>query len=246
MIKYLLNFVYAKASDLIYPALRPAIFHILDEYLISSPAHNLNLVRVADAIATQQSAQFIIEQMPLAKDLIKQEGLLRFALDNAIIEGLYLEFGVWKGSTIRYIAERAGQTIYGFDSFTGVEKQWTYRHDMKHFDLGGQPPINLPSNVELVVGYFEDTLPVFVVTHNQPIRFLHVDSDIYDSATTILSNLSQNIVSGSIIVFDNYFNYPTWQQHEHKAFREFTDRFAKQYEYIGFASTHLSVAVRIC
>ena len=49
--------------------------------------------------------------------------------------------------------------------------------------------------------------------------FLHIDSDLYSSARTVLFLLHEQIVSGTIIEFDEYFNYPNWKQHEYKAFQ---------------------------
>src|SRR3712207_9470534 len=55
----------------------------------------------------------------------------------------------------------------------------------------------------------------------QPVAFLHADCDLYSSTKCILGNLGNRLVSGSIIVFDEYFNYPGWEQHEFRAFSEF-------------------------
>ena len=56
-----------------------------------------------------------------------------------------------------------------------------------------------------------------------PVAFIHVDCDLYSSTKTIFSLLSDRIVPGTIILFDEYFNYPNWQQHEYKALQEFVD-----------------------
>jgi len=240
------KYISLKITNLIVPILLPAVWSILDQYLLSCPKQNIDITRAARLISAVQSAQFFMERMPLAKNLRTQEDLLSFALENATIEGLCLEFGVWKGRTIKLIAKQAAQTVYGFDSFMGVDSEWTSDQDMRHFSLSGEIPNDLPTNVELVVGYFKDTLSTFITEHNQPVRFMHIDSDIYESARTILQNLYQNIVLGTIIVFDNYLNYPTWQQHEHKAFEEFTNKYNMGFKYIGFASHHHSVCIQIC
>jgi hypothetical protein len=48
-----------------------------------------------------------------------------------------------------------------------------------------------------------------------------------------------------VIVFDEYLNYPGWQQHEHRAVAEFIAATGRRYEYLAFASNEFSVAVRI-
>ena len=43
-------------------------------------------------------------------------------------------------------------------------------------------------------------------------------------------------------MFDEYLNYPGWQQHEHKAFAEFIARTGRRYRYLGFASSQFAVS----
>jgi hypothetical protein len=52
-------------------------------------------------------------------------------------------------------------------------------------------------------------------------------------------------VPGSILVFDDYFNYIGWRNHIHRAFREFVEALGIRYRYLTFASSHCSVAVTI-
>jgi hypothetical protein len=46
-------------------------------------------------------------------------------------------------------------------------------------------------------------------------------------------------------VFDEYFNYPGWQQHEFKAWQEFVAASGLSYEYLGLVRNNQQVAVRI-
>jgi hypothetical protein len=50
-------------------------------------------------------------------------------------------------------------------------------------------------------------------------------------------------VPGTIILFDEYFNYPNWEVHEYKAFQEFVTKYGVKYRYLAFARQQ--VAVRI-
>ena len=74
---------------------------------------------------------------------------------------------------------------------------------------------------------------------------LHVDSDLYSSAVTVLNTLNHQLVEGTVIVFDEYMNYPGWQLDEFKAWQEFVSKNNIKYEYIGYVSKHQKVAVRI-
>ena len=75
-------------------------------------------------------------------------------------------------------------------------------------------------NVVLHKGWFDETVPDFAETHKEAIAFMHVDSDIYSSAKTIFTHLGDRIVPGTVIQFDEYFNYPGWKNHEYKGFQE--------------------------
>lgn len=52
-------------------------------------------------------------------------------------------------------------------------------------------------------------------------------------------------MSGTIIVFDEYFNYPGWQEGEYKAFYEFINETNLKFEYIGYVEISEQVAVKI-
>jgi hypothetical protein len=73
--------------------------------------------------------------------------------------------------------------------------------------------------------------------------FLHVDCDLYSSTKTILESLSDRIVAGTVIVFDEYFNYPNWRSHEHKAFREFVAAKRAAFRYIGYSFRQVAVVM---
>ena len=99
----------------------------------------------------------------------------------------------------------------------------------------------------LVKGFFEQSLPDFLSTcDKKAAAFMHIDCDLYSATKTVLERLAPLLVEGTIIVFDEYFNYPGWQQGEFKAFAEFIDsqeRFG--YDYIGYIRNGGQVAVRL-
>ena len=90
--------------------------------------------------------------------------------------------------------------------------------NVTRFDRGGALPA-VPSNVELVAGWFEDTLPSFLQRpeiKGRPAAFVHVDGDLYSSAWTVLRELSAvgAIVPGTVLVFDELLHYPGWESNE--------------------------------
>ena len=67
-------------------------------------------------------------------------------------------------------------------------------------------------NVELHVGYFDDTLPAFVeklgddekksrAAWPRQLRFLHVDCDLFSSTSTVFFWLGSRLAAGSVVVF---------------------------------------------
>jgi hypothetical protein len=57
--------------------------------------------------------------------------------------------------------------------------------------------------------------------------------------------LGSKIVVGSVIVFDEYFNYDGWENGEFLAFKEFVESNAIRYDYLTYNSKHEQVAVVI-
>jgi hypothetical protein len=63
--------------------------------------------------------------------------------------------------------------------------------------------------------------PVPNLPPHLPIALLHIDCDLYSSTKTIFELLSDRIVPGTVIVFDELVNYPAFKKHEVLAFYEF-------------------------
>ncbi|GAB4157819.1 MAG: hypothetical protein Tsb009_34970 [Planctomycetaceae bacterium] len=152
--------------------------------------------------------------------------------DWITVDGLWMEFGVYEGTTLNILAGFTQQTIYGFDSFQGLPEDWRAGKEQGRYSLHGQLP-QVKGNVQLIPGWFEETLPEFLNRHSEPIAFVHIDCDLYSSTRTILSALKNRFVPGSVIVFDELFNYPGYEQHELKAFYEFLRETEIECEWIG-------------
>ncbi|MBS1717992.1 MAG: class I SAM-dependent methyltransferase [Armatimonadetes bacterium] len=210
-----------------------------------SPApRQFNYETLAWLSASWDSAQYMINHMGLASNLEQCDRLIDFSLGHCSVEGLILEFGVFTGRSLVQIAKSvAPRTAHGFDSFEGLPEDWTYFQKQGRFSLEGQIPDFGEPNIECHKGWFDQTLAPFLAENSGPIRFLHIDSDLYSSAKTVLDALKDRIVPGTVILFDEYLNYPGWQQHEYKAWQEHVASQNLKYEYIGFASMDYSVAV---
>jgi len=170
--------------------------------------------------------------------------LLRFAMGEAKGAGLVLEFGVRRGTSITVLAGVAGQQVYGFDSFEGLPQSWG-SEPAGVLTTGAALP-EVPANVSLHAGWFEDILEPFLAAHPGPVRLVNVDSDIYSSARFVLSRLKDRIVPGTVLVFDEFIGNRTWAEDEFKAFAEFVAETGVAWRVIALAPFTKQVAVVVC
>ena len=213
----------------------------LQRTLIGLKTDSFDLDFTARRLAAESSANYLVENMRQAQKFDTDYDLHEAVRDWVTIEGHRLEFGVATGRTIRHWARLwPDHTIHGFDSFEGLPETWLWNIRRGHFK---QQLPDVPANVQLHVGWFNHTLPRWSLTG--PVAFLHIDSDLYSSAQYVLDYLADQIVPGTVVVFDEYFNFPGWQQDEFRAWQEFVARKQLKYEYLGFVSGHQEVAVRV-
>jgi len=160
---------------------------------------------------------------------------------------LHLEFGVATGRTINHFARRLPrEQIHGFDSFVGLPESWHYLMPRGCFHQTRAPRVR--SNVTLHTGLFDDTLPRFLnarTSLQEHIAFMHIDCDLYSSTRTVLELTRSQLRPGTVILFDEYFNYPGWHLDEFRAWQEFVAQSGIRYEYIARVNSHQQCAVRI-
>ncbi len=203
-----------------------------------------NIKQYLHQVAGLQTAEYIIKNMPRVSTFNATLDILTFALSKVTLNSLYLEFGVFSGKTINHIANQVTkQTIYGFDSFEGLPEDWRTGFLEGTFKKDNLPDVK--ENVRLVKGWFNETLPDFIQEHTEKCAFIHIDCDLYSSTKCVFDILKDRIQSGTIIVFDEYFNYPDWQNGEYKALQEFIRENSFKYEYIGYVEIMEQVAIRI-
>jgi hypothetical protein len=147
---------------------------------------------------------------------------------------LWLEFGVAEGTTINYISTFTQDNVYGFDSFEGLPEKWRDGYDKGAFSRNGYLP-TVNNNVNLIKGWFIDTIPDFIKQHNKKISFLHLDADLYSSTKFILDCVKDYIDNDCIVVFDELVNFIGFDSDtsELKAFYEFINENVVDYEWIG-------------
>ena len=224
-------------------AVRGEIERVLHEMREVERRSRRDIIAAGERDAALSSARFAEEVMPQGRWFPEPHGTLVHALEQAPKGGMALEFGVWTGRALRVMAEmRGGGNVYGFDSFQGLPEDYRWDVTAGTFAVDRLPDV---PGAELVVGWFDETLPGFLAEHPGPVDFVHIDSDLYSSAVTVLDNIGPRLVAGSVVMFDEYFNYAGWEKHEHRAWREWLERTGTRAEYLAYTSIHEQVVVRI-
>ena len=134
--------------------------------------------------------------------------------------------------------------LFLFDSWEGLPEQWIMRRVGDK--IGGLPKgafgdVNMPvfhdERVVMVPGWFEDTLPK---EDMGTLAFVHVDCDLYSSTKTVLAKCNEQIVPGTVILFDEFWGYQCWREGEYKALMEWD----REWRYIG-RDNHNRVAIEV-
>ena len=175
---------------------------------------------------------------------------LNFVFENMTLQHkpntLWLEFGVQTGRTINYISKFTSDKVYGFDSFEGLPEKWRDCYEKGSLTMHGILP-HVNNNVELIKGWFNETLIDFIQAHNKKVSFIHMDADLYSSTNYVLDTLKSYIDNDCIIVFDELINYPGFdgETGELKAWYEFVSENVVDYEWIGINGCGQEVALII-
>lgn len=151
------------------------------------------------------------------------------AVTAAPKDGMLLEFGVYQGLTLNLIALLVKpRTVWGFDSFKGLPEPWVRGdgnvYQTGHFNRDGRLP-SVEENAHLVPGWFDETLPGFLIKNDGPVSFVNIDCDLYSSTKTVLTLLSGRLLPGSVLFFDEIVDwterhYPAWEGGEYRALSE--------------------------
>jgi hypothetical protein len=141
------------------------------------------------------------------------------------VPGDVVECGVLYGESLLFLSflladDHQERKLWGFDSFeplsqgTAVDKA-TLPRRLKHLSgvkVGiesverllvdsGLSPDFVTSQVTLVKGYFEETLPKFT---SEAVALLHIDVDLAESYKCVLEELYPRVPSGGVILFDEF------------------------------------------
>jgi hypothetical protein len=217
------------------------IGHLADRFITSETRQ---IARARQQRALEQTVEFVDRNLPAVPSYASPLEVLAAGVEAARGQpGLYMEFGVREAQTLNWIAKLTDRPVYGFDSFEGLPEDWTSEHRRGAFKVRGLPKVR--KNVTLVRGLFDDSLPKFLATHPEAAAFVHIDSDLYSSAVSVFKQLGGRIRAGTVIVFDEFFNYPGWQDGEYRAFMEFVEAHKVRFSYLAYCHHGEQLALRI-
>ncbi|MEM8855656.1 MAG: class I SAM-dependent methyltransferase, partial [Pseudomonadota bacterium] len=178
------------------------------------------------ARAAEDSADFIEPFLDRALLMRRTDEIRDLAIRRAPKEGLVMELGVYKAVGINQFAQVLSdlgdrRTLYGFDAFKGLSEDWYGKSlpALTAFNRKGRPP-KVRKNVELVIGWVEDTVAPFLDSHGGPVAFVHMDTDTYSPCRYALERLKPRMAEGALILFDEHHGYPNWQNGEFRALNE--------------------------
>lgn len=157
----------------------------------------------------------------------------------------FLEFGVWNGRSINYMADvRPDCLFHGFDSFEGLPEDWNPAHLKGHFATD-VTKLSFKSNVAIKKGWFCDTVPPWIGNRSSRVAGLHIDCDIFSSTQTILNQFRGVICeSKPLVLFDEFYNYREYQEGEFKAFMQFVNDSELEFEVGATNMNHQQVLIR--
>jgi len=126
------------------------------------------------------------------------------------VAGNILEVGMWRGGTTALLASaQRDKTVFGADTFAGVVKSqaWEHYRDGAHADTDRETvaaffaELGL-ANVTILEGVFPDDTGAEVA--DQAFSLVHIDVDVYSSASDILDFVWPRLSTFGVVVLDDY------------------------------------------
>lgn len=157
----------------------------------------------------------------------------------------FLEFGVHLGGSLRRWCEINGSPdarFFGFDSFEGLPEDWNRGAKKGAYNAKGQVPQIGDPRVQFVVGWFQETLPAFLLGFRARNRLvIHNDSDLYSSTLYCLTMLNSLMVPGTLVIFDEFYD----PVNEYKALHDYVVAYRRKFKIVAHTAGFTQAAVEI-
>lgn len=131
--------------------------------------------------------------------------------------------------------------IHGFDSFLGLPED--YIPGVPKGSFATSAPRFAEDNIFIHKGWFHETLPGFARSLTEQIGFVHFDADLYSSTKTGFDSLGPHLGAGTVLLFDELWNCPAVEDHEHRALTEFAAEARVEFRYIGYNENYTQASM---
>ena len=166
-------------------------------------------------------------------------------IEKSIIKRPFYEFGVWRGSSFKYLIKSFIKG-FGFDTFTGLPEDWSVGKGLEKagtYSSDGDIP-EIDGGI-FIKGNFEDTLPIFFSEKRPKASIINFDADLYSSTICALNYSKPVIDKDTILIFDEFIMNDSWEQDEFKALNEFCSNNSYSYDVLAVSFFTKQVAVRL-
>jgi hypothetical protein len=195
-------------------------------------------------IAGQDRKVILNDFWTFKRDYSKRYQLYQYVVDILRLKNEafnYYEFGVSGGYSFKWWLNTCinkESRFFGFDTFEGLPEKWGI---FKKGDMKAAIPETDDPRAEFIKGLFQDTLQVFLKTHeiiSGKRKIIHLDADLFSSTIFALVSMSPYLKKGDILFFDE-FNVP---DHEFRAFRIFSETWHIRTKLLGAVNNFLQTA----
>ena len=164
---------------------------------------------------------------------------------------IYLEFGVYKGGSIREwlrLNPHPDSRFVGFDTFTGLPEAWetgTGFVSAGEFSTNGNIPDIKDPRCSFEIGLFQSTLASFLkklpMIDSSRRKIIHMDADIYSATLYVLTTMDNFLNTNDVLIFDEFSSV----LNECRAIEDYTSAYMRTYEAL-FATNNLDqIAIRM-
>jgi ectoine hydroxylase-related dioxygenase (phytanoyl-CoA dioxygenase family) len=172
-----------------------------------------------------------------------RRALWLYAMSHVDDERLpWAEFGVGAGESLDWFSwhKPTANVLVGFDSFEGIPEPWL-NHPIGQWKSA--PYASERDDVVIVRGLFEDSLarPEVTTLLAPRLGLVHIDCDLYSSTVASLRGIAPYLGPGTVVIFDEFYGYPGWEQQEGGAFLDFCKEHKVAFEYLARADWQVAV-----
>jgi hypothetical protein len=226
------------------------LFSIYTDFELTEPEEYFLIMAIRQIVKRLVDAEWfarVIEVCDRRSDNRMTElGMLSQAFEfmkiNQVV-GDYFEFGLWRGKTFAYARRmmlrygRLDMKLWGFDSFQGLPDTGEHPDNIWYkgqfactrpeFEAILKSRGFRPSEYGLIEGFYNESLndAAHTLLSSRKAAIVYIDCDLYDSTIQVLDFIQSYLMDGSIICFDDFYNYKgDPDQGEQKALAEFVQR----------------------